>query len=74
MQNTIKGAMLVALATTGLSLSACGSNTANANATATPDPAELTAAALDREAAAAPQAPADVSADKASDGAAPAAQ
>lgn len=74
MNNMIKGAMLVALATMGLGLSGCGSDTANANATATPDPAELTAAALDREAAAAPQAPADVPADKASEGAEPTAR
>jgi hypothetical protein len=54
MKKIIKGAAIVALATAGMALSACGSETATANATATPDAADLTAAALDSEVAANP--------------------
>jgi hypothetical protein len=55
MKNLIKGAMLASVVTLGLSLSACGSESANASAAATPDPAEQTAASIDQGAPGAPQ-------------------
>jgi hypothetical protein len=51
MKKAMKGAAIVALATFGLGLSACGSESTDADATATMDAAELTAAAIDNEAA-----------------------
>ena len=52
MNTILKGAAIAALATMGFSLSACGSETANANVDEAPNAADLTAAALDQEAAA----------------------
>jgi hypothetical protein len=51
MKKAMKGAAIVALAALGLGLSACGSESTDADATATMDAAELTAAAIDNEAA-----------------------
>jgi hypothetical protein len=51
MKKAMKGAAIVALATLGFGLSACGSESTDADATATMDAAELTAAAIDNEAA-----------------------
>ena len=59
MTKMIKGATIVALAALGMSLSACGSETANANATPTQDSADLTAAAIDSAPPAAVPAPSD---------------
>ena len=57
MKDTMKGAIVVALAGTALTLSACGDGKANATAKATPDPAAMTAASIDEAAPAAPSAP-----------------
>lgn len=56
MNSILKGAAIATLTVMGMSLSACGSETANANATPSPDAADLTAAALDQEMAANPAA------------------
>lgn len=53
MKKAMKGAAIVALATLGFGLSACGNDSTAARAAADPDPADLTAAAIDQEAAAA---------------------
>ena len=53
MKNAMKGAAIAALAALGLGLSACGDSSTSAREAATPDAADLTAAAIDQEAAAA---------------------
>ncbi len=57
MRNAIKSAMAIGIVALGLSVSGCNSGSANATAEKEPDPAELTAAAIDQEAAKAPAAP-----------------
>jgi hypothetical protein len=62
MTNLIKGAAIFVLAAMGLSLSACGSESANASATPTSDPAEQTAASIDSSVPAPVPAPSDAAA------------
>lgn len=59
MKNVMKAAVIVSIATLGLSLGGCNSGPANANAAATPDPAEQTAASIDQAAPAAAPAPSE---------------